>query len=61
MSTVATLAYTMLSVPLYDLWGAWSILPLYTGPSIACTAYMYWYLPETQGRDIDDIVADLAK
>jgi hypothetical protein len=51
--------YTLISMPLYDYIGAYSMLILFVIPSIISSAAIYKYLPETNGREIGDIVADL--
>jgi H+/Cl- antiporter ClcA len=51
----------LISMPLYDQLGAWMFLILFTTPSLLCTFYVYHRLPETKGREIDDIVRELMR
>ncbi|VDN45827.1 unnamed protein product [Gongylonema pulchrum] len=56
-AVVAITTFTIL--PLYDAIGNSAFLVLYAVPSVASILFLYRYLPETKGREIYAIVADL--
>ena len=53
------LILTFATLPLYNAIGAWSFLGLFVVPSTLTLIYLYFAMPETRGREIADIIADL--
>lgn len=54
-------AFSFAFLPLFAVWGPYSILALFIIPTIILVVYLYFELPETKNREIADIVADLKK
>lgn len=46
-------------MPLYKAIGSYAFLPLFILPSIVACAVLYIWLPETKGRDIQQIINEL--
>ncbi|CAJ0573947.1 unnamed protein product, partial [Mesorhabditis spiculigera] len=59
INTVSVVATTFTVIPLYNAMGSYAFLVLYTAPSVVCIIYLYFYLPETTGREIHEIVDEL--
>ena len=50
---------TFAILPLYNVIDSFAFIALFVVPSIGCLAYLYFKLPETKNRPIDEIVQDL--
>lgn len=59
INTIMVVISTFAVLPLYSVVGAYAFLILYIVPSAGCIIYLYKNLPETMGREIYEIVADL--
>uniref|UniRef100_A0A915A5M2 Major facilitator superfamily (MFS) profile domain-containing protein n=2 Tax=Parascaris univalens TaxID=6257 RepID=A0A915A5M2_PARUN len=59
INTIMVVISTFAVLPLYSVVGAYAFLILYIVPSAGCISYLYKNLPETMGREIYEIVADL--
>lgn len=59
MNTVIVVILTFSILPLYNIVGSYAFLILYTTPSVISIVILYLYLPETKGREIHEIVAEL--
>ncbi|CEF60557.1 General substrate transporter family and Major facilitator superfamily domain, general substrate transporter and Major facilitator superfamily domain-containing protein [Strongyloides ratti] len=46
-------------LPIYNIIGAYSFLPLFVIPSTISLIFIYYYLPETLGRETHDIVVEM--
>uniref|UniRef100_A0A0K0EGF5 MFS domain-containing protein n=1 Tax=Strongyloides stercoralis TaxID=6248 RepID=A0A0K0EGF5_STRER len=46
-------------LPVYNIIGAYSFLPLFVIPSTIALIFIYYYLPETLGRETHDIVVEM--
>ncbi|RCN41173.1 hypothetical protein ANCCAN_12908 [Ancylostoma caninum] len=58
-NTVMSFLLAFAVLPLFNLIGPSAFLVLFVGPSALCTLYLYIYLPETRGRNIDEIICAL--
>uniref|UniRef100_A0AC35U7L8 MFS domain-containing protein n=1 Tax=Rhabditophanes sp. KR3021 TaxID=114890 RepID=A0AC35U7L8_9BILA len=47
------------TLPLYNIIGAYSFLPLFVLPCSLALLFIYLYLPETLGRETHDIIAEM--
>ncbi|KAJ1346793.1 hypothetical protein KIN20_001694 [Parelaphostrongylus tenuis] len=61
LNTVIVVVLTFSILPLYNVIGSYAFLILYTIPSTAAIVILYRYLPETKGREIHEIVAELRR
>lgn len=52
---------TFAVLPLYNLIDSWSLLPLFVLPGYLCLFYLYKRLPETKGRDIQEVIEELKR
>ncbi|KAE9418406.1 hypothetical protein Angca_009616, partial [Angiostrongylus cantonensis] len=59
VNTVIVVALSFSILPLYGIVGSYAFLILYTVPSTGAIVILYKYLPETRGREIHEIVAEL--
>ncbi|KHJ88366.1 hypothetical protein OESDEN_11841 [Oesophagostomum dentatum] len=59
LNSIIVIALTFAILPLYGVVGSYAFLILYTTPSIVSIIILYVYLPETKGREIHEIVAEL--
>ncbi|KHN73693.1 Solute carrier family 2, facilitated glucose transporter member 1 [Toxocara canis] len=59
INTLMVVISTFTVLPLYGAIGAYAFLILYIVPCTLCIIYLYKNLPETMGREIHEIVADL--
>uniref|UniRef100_A0A7E4VQ82 MFS domain-containing protein n=1 Tax=Panagrellus redivivus TaxID=6233 RepID=A0A7E4VQ82_PANRE len=59
MNTSISFVLSFVTLPMYKLISAWSFIPLFIIPSILALTYLYRNLPETKGREIHDIVAEM--
>ncbi|CAJ0607701.1 unnamed protein product [Cylicocyclus nassatus] len=50
-----------LAIVLFQKYGAMVFLVLFTLPSIVCLIFAYLYLPETKGKEIEDIIKEMFK
>ncbi|CAJ0943737.1 unnamed protein product, partial [Mesorhabditis belari] len=50
---------SFITIPLFDIYGSLCFVPIFIIPSIICLLYVMWHLPETKGREINDILLDL--
>ncbi|XGW10166.1 hypothetical protein V3C99_012000 [Haemonchus contortus] len=48
-----------LAIVLFQKYGAIVFIPLFTIPSCACLVYIYLYLPETMGKEIEEIIREM--
>lgn len=58
-NTAMNFILSFITLPLYTAFGALSFLPLLVIPSILCLIFLCVYLPETQGREVHDVVDEL--
>lgn len=56
---VANLCVSFIFFPLFTAIGAYSFIILCIVPTVACSLYLYFELPETKNREITDIVNQL--
>jgi hypothetical protein len=54
-----SIAISFATLPIYNLLGAYTFLPLFVVPSSFILYYLYRYLPETKGQEIYAIVEKL--
>ncbi|KAK6010540.1 hypothetical protein OSTOST_24431, partial [Ostertagia ostertagi] len=59
LNTIIVVILTFSILPLYGVVGSYAFLILYTVPSLISIVILYCYLPETKGREIHEIVAEL--
>ncbi|KAK6738648.1 hypothetical protein RB195_020641 [Necator americanus] len=59
LNTIIVVILTFSILPLYGAVGNYAFLILYTIPSVISIFILYFYLPETKGREIHEIVAEL--
>ncbi|PIO77804.1 hypothetical protein TELCIR_00066 [Teladorsagia circumcincta] len=59
LNTIIVVILTFSILPLYGVVGSYAFLILYTVPSVISIVILYCYLPETKGREIHEIVAEL--
>ncbi|KAK6053081.1 hypothetical protein COOONC_09412, partial [Cooperia oncophora] len=59
LNTIIVVILTFSILPLYGIVGSYAFLILYTIPSVISIVILYCYLPETKGREIHEIVAEL--
>ncbi|KAK5985385.1 Membrane transporter, partial [Trichostrongylus colubriformis] len=59
LNTIIVVILTFSILPLYSVVGSYAFLILYTTPSVISIVILYCYLPETKGREIHEIVAEL--
>lgn len=52
---------TIMVLPLYDMIGPYSLIVLFVLPSTVAIIVLCWRLPETKGRDIQQIIDDLGR
>ncbi|TMS35849.1 hypothetical protein L596_003152 [Steinernema carpocapsae] len=50
-----------ITVPSFDIIGAYTLIPLFIIPSCLCLVFIYFYLPETLGRETHEIVASMRR
>ncbi|EPB74288.1 transporter, major facilitator family protein [Ancylostoma ceylanicum] len=50
-----------LAIVLFQKYGAIVFIGLFTIPSLICLIYVYMYLPETKGKEIDGIIEEMLK
>ncbi|KJH43909.1 hypothetical protein DICVIV_10070 [Dictyocaulus viviparus] len=53
------LVLCFVTLPLYDRLGSVVLLPLFIIPGLAALTYLFWKLPETRSRNIDEIIIEL--
>jgi hypothetical protein len=58
---LVSIALTSCVIPLYKIVGPSAFLVLYIGPGLLAWAILYMKLPETKGREIHEIVAELKR
>ena len=59
VNQVFVIITTFAILPLYDVMNSFSFMVLFVIPSIGCLLYLYFKLPETKNRPIDEIVQEL--
>lgn len=59
ISLLVCFALSMITVPAYESYNVWVFIPLFIVPNGLCLCYLWAYLPETKGREINEIVAEL--
>ncbi|KAL3081815.1 hypothetical protein niasHT_034006 [Heterodera trifolii] len=52
-------AFNILTLPAYSAIGVFAFFPLFTAPQLLCLAFLWIYLPETNGREVHEIVEEL--
>jgi predicted MFS family arabinose efflux permease len=57
---ITCFASSLLFFPIYHSVGPWSFL-LFICPLTFCALYLYFFLPETKNRPIDEILEDLQR
>ncbi|WKX94619.1 hypothetical protein Q1695_011695 [Nippostrongylus brasiliensis] len=57
--TIVSCATSFICAPLFHHIGAYAFLVLFVFPSTLCTLYLYLYLPETRGKEIEEITREL--
>ncbi|KIH49037.1 hypothetical protein ANCDUO_20889, partial [Ancylostoma duodenale] len=50
-----------LAIVLFQKYGAIVFIGLFTIPSLICLIYVYMYLPESKGKEIDGIIEEMLK
>ncbi|KAK5965283.1 MFS domain-containing protein [Trichostrongylus colubriformis] len=48
-----------LTITLFQKYGAIVFIPLFTVPSCVCLMFIYRYLPETKGKEIEEIIKEM--
>ncbi|KAK0412841.1 hypothetical protein QR680_006441 [Steinernema hermaphroditum] len=61
VNTVNNFVFSFATLPAYQYFDVWSFIPLFIVPSVVCIFYLIKTLPETKGREIHEIVDDLAR
>jgi H+/Cl- antiporter ClcA len=61
VNQLTTLLLSFLTLPIYNLCGAYTLLLLFVVPGFCCLAFLYRYLPETNGREIHEVIEELKK
>ncbi|KAI1732483.1 sugar transporter domain-containing protein [Ditylenchus destructor] len=51
--------FSFVTLPAYEAYNVWAFIPLFILPSILALLYLYINLPETNGREIFEIVEEL--
>ncbi|KAI1701612.1 sugar transporter domain-containing protein [Ditylenchus destructor] len=59
ISLLVSFALSMVTLPAYESYNVWVFIPLFIVPNGLCLFYLWAYLPETSGREIHEIVAEL--
>uniref|UniRef100_A0A914EQE4 Major facilitator superfamily (MFS) profile domain-containing protein n=1 Tax=Acrobeloides nanus TaxID=290746 RepID=A0A914EQE4_9BILA len=59
VNTIMQFIITFSVLPLYNLLDIWAFIPLFVIPAIFCISYIAHAMPETKGREIYEIVAEL--
>ncbi|KAI1710764.1 sugar transporter domain-containing protein [Ditylenchus destructor] len=59
ISLLVSFALSMVTLPAYESYNVWVFIPLFIVPNGLCLFYLWAYLPETRGREIHEIVAEL--
>lgn len=60
INQIVVIASTFAILPLFKVIHAWSFVVLFVIPSIGSLIILFWKLPETKNRPIDDIVKELS-
>uniref|UniRef100_A0A1I8AUV6 MFS domain-containing protein n=1 Tax=Steinernema glaseri TaxID=37863 RepID=A0A1I8AUV6_9BILA len=60
VNTINNFVFSFATLPAYQYFDVWSFIPLFIIPSVICIFYLIESLPETKGREIHEIVDDLA-
>ncbi|GMT13611.1 hypothetical protein PFISCL1PPCAC_4908 [Pristionchus fissidentatus] len=58
-NTTMNFILSFITLPCYNYFGVLSFLPLLVVPSICCIIFLYFFLPETRGREVHDVVEEL--
>uniref|UniRef100_A0A914QEW9 Major facilitator superfamily (MFS) profile domain-containing protein n=1 Tax=Panagrolaimus davidi TaxID=227884 RepID=A0A914QEW9_9BILA len=60
INQIVVIASTFAILPLFKIMHAWSFVVLFVIPSIGSLIILFWKLPETKNRPIEDIVKELS-
>ncbi|KAI1721808.1 sugar transporter domain-containing protein [Ditylenchus destructor] len=61
VNTVINFTFSFLTLPFYQLINVWAFIPLFIIPSTFSIIYLIINMPETKGREVHVIVAELIK
>jgi len=59
ITTVVNFGVSFATLPLYRYVGVWAFVPLFIVPPALALTYLWAVMPETRGREIHEIVAQL--
>jgi Sugar (and other) transporter len=59
LALLTVIVYNFSLLPLFDWIGAYAFLLLYSGPCAFSCLFLYRCLPETRGREVHDVVAEM--
>ncbi|VDK58510.1 unnamed protein product [Anisakis simplex] len=60
VNAIFIFTFSFSTLPLYRWINVWSMVPLFIIPSLMALTYVFFNLPETKGREIHEIVRELA-
>uniref|UniRef100_A0A1I7ZFS0 MFS domain-containing protein n=1 Tax=Steinernema glaseri TaxID=37863 RepID=A0A1I7ZFS0_9BILA len=61
VNTANNFIFGFVTLPAYKQFDVWSFIPLFIIPSVLCIIYLARNMPETKGREIHQIVEDMAR
>ncbi|CAI4229280.1 unnamed protein product [Auanema sp. JU1783] len=59
INQIIALALSVVTLPLYTTIGSWILVLLFVVPGAICVTILYFYLPETRERDIEEVTKNM--